>query len=244
MKPKYFAVQQAGREADIYIFGDIVAERWYEEETSAFSLKEAVKGLDVDVINVYIDSYGGYVSEGWAIYNELRNHPAKVRTFGTGFVASAALYPFMAGDERYAMDPSAYFFHRMLSGASGNAGDLRKAADELEKLNEIGRAVFTENTSLTAEDVLELERRETWLSPYEALNLGIATAVMKNAAAAVPAQSAKTMILHQMLIQCPAVSRFPNPDPNPAPEPELEPAPETKDVNQPAGIMQLLGKIF
>ena len=79
MKPKYFAVQQAGREADIYIFGDIVAERWYEEETSAFSLKEAVKGLDVDVINVYIDSYGGYVSEGWAIYNELRNHPAKVR---------------------------------------------------------------------------------------------------------------------------------------------------------------------
>lgn len=252
MKPKYFAVQQAGREADIYIFGDIVAERWYEEETSAFSLKEAVKGLDVDVINVYIDSYGGYVSEGWAIYNELRNHPAKVRTFGTGFVASAALYPFMAGDERYAMDPSAYFFHQMLSGASGNADDFRKAADELEKLNAIGRAAFTENTNLTAEDVLELERKETWLSPYEALQLGIATAVINSAPPSIPMQSIKKSVIHQMLIGgnaspmhgCDQIQSGVVWMGHPSFEPVEGPEPEETNVNQPAGIMQLLGKIF
>lgn len=241
MKPKYFAVQQAGREADIYIFGDIVADRWYEEETSAFSLKETIKGLDADTINVYIDSYGGSVSDGWAIYNELRRHSAKVRTFGTGFVASAALYPFMAGDERYAMDPSAYFFHQMLvDWAAGNADDLRKAADELEKLSEIGRAAFTDNTRLTAEDVLELEKNNTWLSPQEALDLGIATAVLKNAPAAVPSQSVSTAVIHSVLLNQPGTPHcFPaqraTSEPLPAPEPDKE---------TPPTVMQLLGNIF
>lgn len=240
MKPKYFAVQQAGREADIYIFGDIVTDRLYAKETSAFSLKETIKGLDVDVINVYIDSYGGSVSAGWAIYNELRSHPAKVRTFGTGFVASAALYPFMAGDERYAMDPSAYFFHQMLSWGEGNADDLRKAADELEKLNKIGRAAFTDNTNLTAEDVLELEKRESWLSPQEALELGIATAVLKNAPSAVPVQSVKALVI-QRALAAPAQKPEPLPPPEPVREPGPEPEPEVKDEHQPPDIMQLLG---
>lgn len=243
MKPKYFAVQQAGREADIYIFGDIVADRRYEEETSAFSLKETIKGLDADTINVYIDSYGGSVSDGWAIYNELRRHSAKVRTFGTGFVASAALYPFMAGDERYAMDPSAYFFHQILvDWASGNADDLRKAADELEKLNEIGRAAFTNNTKLTAEDVLELEKNNTWLSPQEALELGIATAILTTSHEKTVSQSSKRLIL-QKVVRAPQIivdgdCIFPavqTEEPLPAPEPKEE---------TPPTVMQLLGNIF
>ena len=111
MRSTYYTLQQAGREASIYIFGDIVKEVWWEGDTSAYSLKEQIKSLDADTINVMIDSYGGVVSEGWAIYNELCRHPARIHTYGTGFVALAALYPFMAGDERYAMEPSAYFFH-------------------------------------------------------------------------------------------------------------------------------------
>ena len=238
MIPKYFAVQQSNREADIYIFGDIVADRWDETDTSAFSLKEAIKDLDVDVINVYIDSYGGYVSEGWAIYNELRRHPAKVRTFGTGFVASAALYPFMAGDERYAMEPSAYFFHQILSAGYGNADELRKTAAELEKLNEIGRAAFTDNTRLTSEDVQELEQNETWLSPQEALNVGIATAVLKNTPSTLPSQSVKTLII-QKALGTPVLE--PTSAPFAEPAPALDPEPEHPNKSQSAGIMQLLG---
>ncbi|MEY8386687.1 Clp protease ClpP [Oscillospiraceae bacterium 38-13] len=222
MRPTYFAVQQADREADVYLFGDIVADRWSEEDTSAFSLKETIKSLDVDVINVHIDSRGGVVSEGWAIYNELRRHPALIRTYGKGFVASAALYPFMAGDERYAMDPSAYFFHQALSRAEGNADDLRKAADELEKLNLIGLSAFTENTRLTAEEVLEMERRETWLSPQEALELGIATAILKPGPAAVPVQSVTAAVLQRLFL------------------PQEEQKPEQKEPN----IMKLLGAAF
>lgn len=254
MKPKkFFAIQQAGREADIYIFGDIVADRWFEDETSAFSLKETIKGLDVDVINVYIDSYGGSVSDGWAIYNELRRHPARVRTFGTGFVASAALYPFMAGEERYAMDPSAYFFHQILvNSAAGNADDLRKAADELEKLNEIGRAAFTENTKLTAGEVEAMEKAETWLSPYEALDMGIATAVLKNAPESVPAQSARKRIVQsfvrrpkiEFLVDGNIIQSGKRPEFSPAPEPVPPADPEPEPEPQPSGLMQTLFRAF
>lgn len=229
MSPAYYIVQQTGREANIYIFGDIVSEQWYQEETSAFSLKEEIKGLDVDVINVYIDSYGGLVSEGWAIYNELRRHPAKIRTYGTGFVASAALYPFMAGDERYAMVPSAYFFHLMISGGFGNAEELRKAAEELEKLGEIGRAAFTENTSLTAEEVLELEQNETWLSPQEALEKGIATAMITNRPAAVPAQSIRGAVFQKVLAAG-------NKSAQEIPAPKME--------SKPASVMEALHGMF
>jgi len=204
MNPKsYFSVRQQGREADIYIFGDIVSEQWDEAETSPTSLKNTIKGLDVDVINVHIDSPGGAVSAGWAIYNELKQHPARIRTYGEGFIASAALYPFMAGDERYAMNPCAFFFHKMSQGVYGNTDELRKAAEELDKLNEIGRSAFTDNTPMTAEDVKALEQAETWLSPEEALNLGIATAVMTSKPDIAVAQSARAAIIQRVLRHLP-----------------------------------------
>lgn len=245
MNPKkFFAIQQAGREADIYIFGDIVTDRLSEEEVSAFSLKEAVRALNADTINVYIDSYGGSVSEGWAIYNELKRHPAKVRTYGTGFVASAALYPFMAGSERYAMDPSAYFFHQMLSVSVGNADDHRKSADEIEKLNKIGRAAFTENTKLTAGDVEALEKAETWLSPYEALDMGIATAVLKNAPESVPAQSARETIVHRFLGGPESRSLTRSGSIQFRKLPEFTHAPKPEAATQPSRLMQTLFHVF
>ena len=139
MGKQYYAIQQAQREADIYIFGDIVPFEFFEGDVSAHGITQQIKDLDVDQINVHIDSYGGAVSEGWAIYNALKNHPAKVVTYGDGFVASAALYPFMAGDERYASNLSAYYFHQVWISASGYADELRAAANEAELMTEVVR---------------------------------------------------------------------------------------------------------
>ena len=120
----YFAIQQADKAADIYIFGDIVPLELFDGDVSANGIENQIKNLDVDEIRVHIDSYGGAVSEGWAIYNALRQHPAKIVTYGDGFVASAALYPFLAGDERVASSLSAYYFHRVSITANGYADEL------------------------------------------------------------------------------------------------------------------------
>lgn len=194
----FFAIQQADRAADIYIFGDIVPFAWFDGDVSANSLEKQIKGLDVDEIRVHIDSYGGAVSEGWAIYNALRQHPAKVVTYGDGFVASAALYPFLAGDERIASNLSAYYLHQVMVSAEGYADELRAAANEAEMMTEIGINAFVERTKMSADDVRALMEAETWLTPDEALEQGIATAIVADTAMPV-AQAAKKNILHCVL---------------------------------------------
>ena len=223
---RYFAIQQAERTADIYIFGDIVPFAFFEGDVSAHSIVQQIQELDVDTIRVHIDSYGGAVSEGWAIYNALREHPAKIVTFGDGFVASAALYPFMAGDERYASNLSAYFFHQVMTGASGYAKDLRAAADEAEVLTEIGMAAFTERANMTEEEVRQLMENETWLSPQQALEHGVATAIVSDATPKLQ-QNVKKMILQQFTGQ--------SEQPLAAPAPKI---PEFKPETKP-NIMQL-----
>ena len=65
----YYAVQQMGREADIWIFGDITRYPMDDSDMSAGRLVDKIAELEADALNVHIDSYGGSVSEGWAIYN-------------------------------------------------------------------------------------------------------------------------------------------------------------------------------
>ena len=236
MGKQYYAIQQAQREADIYIFGDIVPFEFFEGDVSAHGITQQIKDLDVDQINVHIDSYGGAVSEGWAIYNALKNHPAKVVTYGDGFVASAALYPFMAGDERFASNLSAYYFHQVWVSASGYADELRAAANKAELMTEVGLNAFTDNTGMTADEVRALQKSETWLTPSEALERGIATAILADTAPK-HAQVAKRQILQRVLDRAPATERIPDP------EPEQQEPPQEEEKPTPS-IMQMLGAYF
>lgn len=224
---KYYAYETNGPEAHVYIFGDIVPYAFFEGDTSADSFRREISELDVQTIHVHIDSYGGAVSEGWALYNALKDHPAKVITHGDGFVASAALYPFMAGDERIVSNLSALFFHQVLVEAYGNADTLRAAADEAEKINEIGLSAFT-NAGIDADTVLTLEKSEVWLSPAEALEMGFATAI-KAADSARQTQSVKRDVMQRMLASEPHTAE---------PPVVLEPTPQP--VENTINIMRLL----
>ena len=195
---KFYAIQQADRAADLYIFGDIVPFVLFDSDVSAHSLVQQIKDLDVDEIRVHIDSYGGSVSEGWAIYNALRQHPAKVVSYGDGFVASAALFPFLAGDERIASSLSAYYFHQVMVAASGYASDLRAAADEAEKMTEIGINAFVERTGMDADQVRQLMQAETWMTPAQALDCGLATSITTDGALPI-AQDAKRAVMQRVL---------------------------------------------
>ena len=195
---KFYAIQQADRAADLYIFGDIVPFVLFDGDVSAHSLEQQIKDLDVDEIRVHIDSYGGSVSEGWAIYNALRQHPAKVVSYGDGFVASAALFPFLAGDERIASSLSAYYFHQVMVAASGYASDLRAAADEAEKMTEIGINAFVERTGMDADQVRQLMQAETWMTPAQALDCGLATSITTDGALPI-AQDAKRAVMQRVL---------------------------------------------
>ncbi len=218
---KFYFLQQLpeSREAHVYIYGDIVTSQWYDEEVSATSFSNELKALDVDTIHCHIDSYGGVVSEGFAIYNTLKSHPAKVITYADGFVASAAIYPFLAGDERIASPLSAFFLHRVLCSATGNAEELRAVADEAEQLNAIGLNAF-EALGIDKDLILKLEEAETWLAPEKALELGIATAISDISSKENAQQSVRSTVVKALLNPVAEQSLPEEPTPIPAPEPE------------------------
>lgn len=202
MPKPYYQLQTAGQAADIYIFGDIVDDAYWGDETSPYSLVQAINGLGPDVteVNLHIDCYGGSVAGGWGIYNALRQRPGiTVRTYADGFVASAAIYPFLAGKERFANSVSAFYFHPVLSGAYGYADDLRAEADAADKLTEIGRQALVDVAGLSQDAAQALLDSKTWYSPQQMLDMGIATAITGKSDAAGAQQSARAAVIRQLL---------------------------------------------
>lgn len=252
MKYKYYALETNGKEADIYIFGDITSWEWYENDVSSYTLSKELQSLDADVINVHINSYGGEVAEGLAIYNLLRGHKAKVRTYCDGFACSIASVIFMAGDERIMNNASLLMVHNAWMYTAGNAEQLRKSAEDLDKITQASIQAYKSVATISEDKIKELLDNETWILPSEALEMGFATSIVGETASEKAAASARKAlfnlvrktnqaaseslevkvddgVLQQLLEQLKA-SATPSPtlepDPEPEPEPESEPTPQ------------------
>lgn len=175
---KYFMLEQDGSNVDIEIYGDITSWPWIESDVSSYNLAQQIKGLTgVDTINVGINSYGGEVSEGLAIYNALKNSPAKVVTRCDGFACSAASVVFAAGDERLMNEASMLMIHNAWTYASGDANALRKQADDLDKITSASVKAYMRVVSVEEDELKQLMDSESWIDPEQAVEIGLATGV-------------------------------------------------------------------
>lgn len=180
MNRKYFSLEKTKQTANLYIYGDVTSFPWFEGDVSAVNLSKQLEALgDVEQINVYINSYGGEVAEGLAIYNALKRHKAKVKTVCDGFACSIASVIFMAGDERVMNEASLLMIHNAWTFASGNAAELRKQADDLEKITQASVEAYKAHSSLEEEEIKALMDAETWITPDEAISYGFATSSEK-----------------------------------------------------------------
>lgn len=181
MKKQYYSMTNDGKEANINIYGDICSWAWEElGEMSAVNLSKKLDELgEVSKINVYINSYGGEVAEGLAIYNALKRHKAKVVTYCDGFACSIASVIFMAGDERIMNASSLLMIHNAWTKAIGNAEQLRKEADDLEKITQASVIAYKAHSTLSEEEIKSLMDKETWILPEEAFEYGFATSIEK-----------------------------------------------------------------
>ena len=195
---KYYALETNNKEADIYIFGDITSWEWFENDVSSYTLSKELQELDKDIefINVHINSYGGEVAEGLAIYNMLRNHKAKVRTYCDGFACSIASVIFMAGDERIMNNASLLMVHNAWMRTAGNAEKLRKDADDLDKITQASIEAYKSRVNITEEKIKELLDNETWILPSEALEMGFATSIIGEPATEKAAASARKTLFN------------------------------------------------
>ena len=191
MRGVSYLIKQEGTTANLYMYGDIVDYKCAENDVASCDIVKELSALKVNEIRVFINSYGGSVSSGIAIYNALKRHSAKVVTYCDGMACSIASVIFMAGDERVMCNPSFLMIHDAWSCVIGNADELRKQADDLEVINTASVAAYMERINITEEKLRELMKAETWLTEEEALEMGFATRIDEAEESDNPSQSAK-----------------------------------------------------
>lgn len=137
---------------------------------------------DSKPIYVYIDSPGGDVDAGFAIFDMIRFIKPPVYTIGMGLVASAGALILLAAprDHRLGFPNSHYLIHQPLSGIKGVATDIEIHAKEIEKIKAKINALIAAETDKDEAAVTKDTNRDYWLSADEAVEYGLISAVVKS----------------------------------------------------------------
>ncbi|MBU5425008.1 Clp protease ClpP [Tissierella pigra] len=198
-KKRYYSLYQEGSEANIYIYGDITSWPWLESDVSSYTLSKELQELkDVENINVYISSYGGEVKEGLAIYKALKRHKAKVTTIADGFACSIASVIYAAGDERIISDIDLLMIHNAWTYTAGDSNDLRKQADELEKMTQRSINAYMDIVNIEEDELKALMNTDTWIDGAEALEMGFATKLVKSTEKETATQSVRKTLMQRI----------------------------------------------
>jgi len=191
IKKKLWELKQLAGQPDIlemYLYGNVESDGydyWSDEkvssETSANHFRdELAKYPDIKQIKVFINSYGGDVFEGTAIYSQLKRHAAEVIVQIDGFACSIASLIAMAGDQVIMPANTMMMIHNAWMGIFGNAKELRKAADDLDAIMEGNMEAYLlkADGKITKDKLMELLDGETWLTAKQCLEYGFADQVL------------------------------------------------------------------
>lgn len=170
---------QTDSSADLFFYGDIVSEtwqsEWYEDDMAPGDVKEFLDQLDgTENINIHINSGGGSVFGGIAIYNMLRRNNAHKTVYVDGLAASIASVIMMAGDEIVIPKNATVMIHKPSASyffTTKNADDLRKDAESLDTCQEAIMQTYMTKAKVDKEEIEQKVNDETWLTGEEAAEL-------------------------------------------------------------------------
>ena len=184
MKDKYCNFNKVSEnETEMYIYGDIrkpdIIEKWLglqtEDLTDSYTLKDALQMVDTPNLTVRINSYGGDVSEGLAIYSLLSDFKGHLKTIVDGFACSAASIIFMAGEERVVPENGLLMIHNAWTEARGDSNVMEKVAEDLRKITQPSLNIYTKKTKLSEQQIKEKMDKEEWITSQEAYEWGFST---------------------------------------------------------------------
>lgn len=159
---------------EIYLYGPVGAD-WFGDGVSAKVFADDLKKLGaVSTIDVRINSEGGDVFAGKAMYSLLKEHKAKVIVHVDGLAASAASFIAMAGDEIEIDEGAFVMIHDAYGGARGRAKDLRDYADLLDSVNASIVDTYVARTKNDAATIRKWMDEETWMAGKDAVSRGFA----------------------------------------------------------------------
>jgi len=169
----------------ITMYGDISDVSWFGDEITPTLFKQDLDDMgDISELEIHINSGGGDVFAGFAIYNMIKRHKAHKTVYVDGLAASIASLIAMAGDTVVMPRNSMMMIHKAWSMVAGNADELRKMADTLEGIDAILCSSYEGKTGLGAEEIEEMLSNETWMSGEEAVEKGFADVLEEDVAIA------------------------------------------------------------
>tara|TARA_Y100000401_G_C8321779_1_gene225741 strand:+ start:1467 stop:2501 length:1035 start_codon:yes stop_codon:yes gene_type:complete len=173
MKNKWYNIQnKAENAAEVYIFDEIG-----NYGVTAQDFISELKNLKDRPVNLRINSLGGDVFNGMAIYNVLKKRQNKTTVYIEGIAASIATIIALGADEVVMSENSLFMIHNAWGGTMGDAKDMRKSAQTLEKISQELTQIYVKKTGLAYEAVSMMMDEETWLNAHEAYDLGFVDSI-------------------------------------------------------------------
>lgn len=232
MAQKWYEIRAKADSAEVWLY-DVIGSDMFGEGITAKAFVKELSALKASQIDLHVNSPGGSVFDGQAIYNALARHPASVTTYVDGVAASIAGVVALAGDQVVMAKNALFMVHDPFGMTIGNAKEIRSYADILDKVRDTILTIYEGKTGLPTETIEELMAAETWMNADEALAYGFADSVGAELAVAACTDFSKFNYKH------PPTARVADPmvdeDPDPVEheviaEPDGEPA-KVSDLN-------------
>lgn len=172
MKKWYEFKNKTEKTAELWIYQEIGEDFWTGEGITAKSFQKELSEVKASQIDLHINSPGGLVFDGITIYNLLKQHPANITTYIDGLAGSIASVIALSGNEVYMAENALFMMHEPFGMAIGNAEEMRKTADILDKVGESISIAYQSKSGKDEKEIKQLMVDVSWLSAKEAKNLG------------------------------------------------------------------------
>ena len=168
---KKFEIKAKGKTVEIWIYEDI-GDTWIGGISAKQFADELKAAGAIDKITLYLNSSGGSVMDGLAIYNTLKRHKAHKTVEIDGFAVSIASIVAMSGDVIRMAENGMFMIHDPWIVTSGTADELRTQAEAMDKIKDGLAGTYQKKTGLEIDDIKTMMTDETWMSAAEALEFG------------------------------------------------------------------------
>ena len=166
-----------GKSAEIWLY-DQVGKSFWGEGISAKDFQKELSALGkVSLINLRINSPGGDVFDGFAIYNQLRSHPARIVVDIDGVAASISSIIAMSGDEIRMASNAMMMIHNPHGMAIGDSAEMKRVAALLDQIKLNLAKTYAEKTGHNAHDIGLLMDDETWMDAEAAIASGFVDSI-------------------------------------------------------------------
>lgn len=172
MNKWYEIKNKTAEKAEIWIYEYIGEDFWTGGGVTAKNFQKELSAVKASQIDLHINSPGGDVFDGITIYNLLKQHPANVTTYIDGLAASIASVIALAGNQIYMAENALFMIHNPWGMTMGDASDMRKMADSLDKVRDSISISYASKTGKEADEINALMDAETWMDADEAMEFG------------------------------------------------------------------------